>query len=253
MSDVCARGCRYPGRHIPSCPDVPAVLQLIVNDPTRCRGCLPVLAARGAMICDRCIQRLTTTLQDAPDLCAHLRSLVDPMRAQVFDQEKPGRNGVSIAQAPVNVDLIDAEADVFEILSWWASFFGDSTQYAESLPSTATPEDVYSVTKWASDYVLLNMERVRNDSWVVMFSRKVIDWPDDRESWTICKALAKFPLFMPAHWAKRPCPACHLRTVRVTPPRREPHVVSFECRSCGWVPPAGHLDSWAQYLEGMPV
>lgn len=228
------------GRHLPTAGDC------------GCWGCLPALAADGALICTRCLQRLRAALADSPDLCAHLRSMIDPLKSGWnFDRERGSRLRAAEAPAPVNVDLIDAGNDIITTLSWWATFFGDDTTYRVEggFPSTTTPEEAYSVAKWAADYLINNLQRISNDSWVVMFSRAVIDWPTDEREWTIRKALATFPMESRATWSARPCPSCDLRTVRVTPPRREGVPVEYVCRGCGWVPPRGEEELWEMYFN----
>ncbi|TFD74718.1 hypothetical protein [Cryobacterium fucosi] len=214
-----------------------------------------MLAYQGAMICEGCADRLRSTIGDAADLCAHIRSMVDPLKAQVFDREKLSGGKLSHSPAPVSVDLLDAGTDVYDILSWWASYFGDPTVY-RPLPVSLSPEEVHAAVKWPADFLLFRFEQVCNDSWVVMFSRKVIDWPeqpegpDETEGWTIWKALLRFPLERPAHWAVKPCPACGVRTVRVTPPRRGNDPTLYVCRSCTWFPPFVERELWTQYFEG---
>lgn len=240
MGRVCARGCKVRGRH-----SVPHPVGF------ECSGCLLAEAEHGALLCGRCLERLKATLKQAPDLLAHLRALSNPIRAQVFDQDKLSSGKIPFSPAPLNVDLIDAESEVFSVLGWWASYFGDPTEYTDALPSWATPSEVLHVAEWATDYLLLNMQRIGNDALVVTFSRRVLDWPDDPEGWTIAKALARFPLVERGRWGKKPCPACRARTVWVTPPAVVPGVAGYRCKGCGWVPAREELELWAVYFEGV--
>lgn len=202
------------------------------------------------MICAPCLKRLRSTLQDAADLCAHIRSMVDPMKAHAFEIE-PTFGQVPFAPAPLNVDLIDAGNEVIITLTWWASYFGDDTVYhtGEGFPSTVTEEEAYAVAKWASDYLLINLERISNDGLVVLFSRSVIDLPADRDGWTIRKALKRFPLEARSFWSSRPCPGCGLRGVRVDPPAREGMRTDYRCQGCLWEPPELERELWEMYFK----
>lgn len=211
---------------------------------------MPVMAGEGAHICDRCARRLKATITAAPDLCAHLRSLVDPLKATVYDSDGGTGARSPFPPSPVNVDLIDAGTFVVSTLAWWANYFGDPSVYRREFLSAKTPEEAYQISKWAADYLLFNFEKVLNDSWVDMFSRRVIDWPEHRGDWTILKALARFPLSEPSYWAKRPCPSCGLRTVRVSTPLHEGAEMVFECRNCQWAPRPDELESWMDYFVG---
>lgn len=214
-----------------------------------CSGCLPVSAAEGALLCPRCLARLKEALTDAPDVCVLLRSMIDPLGAQSFEPTYGTK--APFAPAPVRADLIDAGDDILKTLIWWARYYGDTSNYKrweDGVVAGASPEKVGRVVKWAADYLLFNMAEIQNDAFVVMMSRKILDWPDDWGEWTIQKARSRFPLYPTIHWAPTPCPHCGLRAVRVTPAVAGGS--SYQCRKCHWEPPAGELDSWAEYLEG---
>lgn len=240
MTDrVCGRGCVTRGRHMATC----------LGDP--CRGCEPVEAADDALLCERCCQRLIQTLKQAPELIAHLRSLVDPLKAQAFKDDKLAMGKASFPPAPVNVDLFDAERDIITVLAFWAGAFGDRSQYRvdNGFPSSTSPEGAYGVAKWASDYLVFNMQRILNDDRVVGFSRAILDPPKDSHEWTLSKALRRFPLHdVKTRWATRPCPYCGLRAVLVTLPTFVGEPVQFECRGCLWVPSSLGLDEWSTYF-----
>lgn len=236
---VCGRGCVARARHNPNC---------MGGD---CPGCLPILAAEGAMLCPRCMARLKEALTDAPDICALLRSMIDPLGAQSFEPTYGTK--APFAPAPVRADLLDAGDDILKTLIWWAQYYGDTSNYkrwVDGVAPGATPEKVRRVVKWAADFLLFNMDEIKNDSFVVMMSRKILDWPDDWGEWTIQKARSRFPLYPTVHWAPTPCPHCGVRSVRVTPARIEGEQTGYVCRKCAWEPPAGEIDSWAEYLEG---
>ena len=226
------------------------------------RGCTyrdsddTVPASHGSLLCDRCLQRLRRTLQDAPDLLGHLRSLVDPQKAQVYDEEKPGGRPASSSRPPMSADLVDAADAVLETLVYWARYFGDTTDYKRwtSLPAGAGPVRSHGAADWAAQYLLMNLERIGNDSLVRLFAGAVLDVPRDPEpqehvEWTIAKALQRWPLEERPKFAKLPCPGCELRGVLVRPPRREGQERTYECKGCGWVPPILERELWAMYFE----
>lgn len=222
----------------------------------RCqRGCTTksgewIEAEYDSWLCVDCGTRLLQNLGDAADLLAHMRALIDPMKAQTYDSERLSGGKIPFSPAPVNVDLIDAQEELFSILATWARKLGDRTQYASSISASATPEEVFAAADWAASYLLLNKQRLLNLLDVVELTFLVIDYPTDPERWTFAKALAQFPIVAPSRWSKRPCPHCDLRTVRITPPRY-PHVPTrYLCTSCQWEPGI-ERDIWILYFEGV--
>jgi hypothetical protein len=252
---ACGRGCRYRERHLETCTGQAAGrAQGYGVEP--CRGCVAARTVPGTNLCTRCLRRLREVLAAAPELCAHIRSMIAPVRSGWhFDRDRGGRRPRPGAPAPMSVDLLDAGDEVIQILAGWAEAFGDDPgPYAEvrnGFPSSTTPEGAFTVAKWASDYLVLNLERIAGDTAAVMFTRHVLDFPPDPADWTIRKALARFPLEQEGSWSRMPCPSarCGMRTVWVTPPRRSGDATRHTCRSCGWSPPAGEEESWSEYFE----
>ncbi len=251
----CGRGCRYRGRHLVTCIAQTAE-QAGAYGVEACGGCMPARTVPGANLCTRCIRRLRELLTDAPELCAHIRSMIAPVRSGWhFDRDRGARRPRTGSPAPMSVDLLDASDEVIQILAGWAEAFGDdAAPYADvrgGFGASTTPETAFTVAKWASDYLLSNLERIAGDTAAVMFSRHVLDFPTDSADWTIRKALARFPLEQGGSWARMPCPfpGCGMRTVWVTPPRREGEPMRYACRSCGWSPPPVEWESWSAYFE----
>ena len=256
----CIRGCVYRDGHTPGCAgDVRSASYA----GERCTGCEPAPALEGALICEHCMNRLRRTLTDAPDLCAHLRSLIDPSKAAVYDQEKLGGKPPSESQPPMSADLVDAADAVLQILVYWARYFGDITGYrkhADGFRSTISIEQAHGVAQWATDYLLANLETIANDTLVRLFAAAVIDSPADPDpkssvEWTIAKALRRWPMTERPRFARLPCPGCELRTVLVRPPRSEGDERLYECtnEACGWRPPREETDLWVLYFEAAGV
>lgn len=207
------------------------------------------------MLCRRCMRRLRDALNQSAELCAHLRAMIVPLRAQAYDDREIGSPGAaSFAPAPLDLDLVDAGDAIIDVLRWWSQYFGDRTTYgtSEGFAAGSSVASVYVSAKWAADYLLFNFERIVNDSWIVMFSRKVLDWPADRGDWTIHKALSRWPLSVPVYWSTRPCPnpVCGFRTIRVTPPGRPGADFGFICKACHWEPPVDDVEAWHAYFHG---
>lgn len=255
----CARGCCYRGKHLDECVwgneqyDRDHLREMGLPE---CGGCMPARTVPETNLCTRCMRRLRDLLEDAPDLVAHIRSMIDPRKSGWnFDREKGSRPSLVASPSPMNVELIDASNEVGQILAGWAEAFGDSTVYhlRDGFPSTVTPEEAYGVASWASQYLVNNLDRIAGTSDAAWFSRHVLDFPEGADDWTIRKALARYPMEARAKWATEPCPAegCGLRTIRVQPPRRPGDDTTYRCRSCGWEPPAEERETWAIYFEGV--
>jgi len=258
----CIRGCVYRGRHLHTCPEASGAARLIhaiFGSAERCNGCEPVPAADSALICERDIRVLRRNINDAPDLCSHLRSLIDPQKAQVYDQEKLGGKPPSESQPPMSADLVDAADEVLAILTYFAEVFGDEMTYTtHTIPAGTDSEQAYYLARTPAWYLLENLPGIVNDVRVVGFARVVIDCPADEDPkaeilWTIAKAARRWPLHERGTFSKLPCPRCEKRVVFRRPPRVEGEEVGYECRdeACGWVPPAEETVLWAVYFEGV--
>jgi len=219
MTDrVCVRGCTVQGVHYATCPDY--------GDPEgACRGCAPVAARDGVLLCERCYGKLLRRLEVAPDLVAHLRSIADPLKAAVYDRVMVGGSGSTEAPAPVAADLIDASADIMHALQGQPLVAGESSEgaYWKALDAVGYLTDHYDE--------LANDEGAILEWWRLVMSGELAEHPD---FWTITRALSRWPLEDRRTWAKQPCPECGLRSVKITPPRHRYARTWFACSGCGW-------------------
>lgn len=252
---LCIRGCVYRDAHLLGCTGDP---RSSAYDGHQCGGCEPAPALDGSLLCDHCTRRLRNQLAEAPDLVAHLRSLIDPQKAQVYDREKLGGKPPSESQPPMSADLVDAADAVQQILVWWAGWFGDTTDYRrwKSVPAGAGAVRAHGAADWAAQYLLSHMETIGNDSMVRLFAAAVLDVPHDPNpaehvEWTIAKVARRWQMRERPRFARMPCPRCELRVVLVRPPRREGDERTYQCNNerCGWDPPENEREIWAMYFE----
>lgn len=258
MTDrVCVRGCFYPGQHLPNCPDASPysrLLYAIVTKavPAKCGGCLPREAWEGALLCEGCIRRTRRVLEQAPDLCEHIRSMIDPLKSGWnFDRELVSGGGGEMP-APVKAALLDAGDYVIAKLTWYAEYFGDVNygRFKDGWPSDVSPERAYQVTYWAAEYLIEKLPEIANDSAVLGFTEKVIGVPGGDE-WSVAKALGRFPIQDRATWSRTPCPECKKKTVKITPPRYQGGMVRYRCSGCEWSPSILQQKRWDHYFEGV--
>jgi predicted RNA-binding Zn-ribbon protein involved in translation (DUF1610 family) len=184
-----------------------------------------VSARQGALICDRCYGRLRRTLEAIPDLVGHLRSIADPLKAQVYDRVLVQGSAPEVAPAPVAADLLDALHDIMQTIG------------AGQLVPGASADVAYDQALGAVSFLLEQYDVLVNDY------DAVVDWwevvmspsrPDAPEFWTVARALGRWPMEDRRRWAKEPCPECGLRSVKITPPRHRKAHAWFACSSCGW-------------------
>lgn len=122
MSDdrICIRGCTKRGIHYATCelsgPDYDGAFP--------CTGCAPKECREGSFWCDTCFGRTRRLLDDAPDLLARLRSIIDPSKATPLDQVRV-RVMSSEPAAAVASDPLDAITNIGEVLGVWESFHRD--------------------------------------------------------------------------------------------------------------------------------
>lgn len=244
MSDrVCLRGCVLRGRHL-----VPH------GEHEVCSGCLPVEAMGGAYLCEACVVRLRRVLTEAPDLVAHLRSMVDPMRSG-WNWDRPNLSrSPGGSKLPMNTDLIEAADETIGILTHFADVFGDEMDYSQRrhLEAGASAIEAYDAARLPAWYLLDNLGWIVNDLRVEGFVRAVLGPNADPEDWTIARALGRWPLRDRAKFAQSPCPECKLRMVMVKPPRHAWDRKAFECLNpkCGWRPPGSEYEDWVEHFEG---
>lgn len=219
-----------------------------------CAGCLPVEAMQGALLCEACAAHLQRVLSDAPDLVAHLRSMVDPRRSGWnFDRVKlSGRSSGS--KLPMNTELIEAADETLGILTHFADVFGDEMDYTgrRTLPAGSGSVAAYDAARLPAWYLLDNLGWIINDIRVEGFVRAVLGPNADPEDWTIARALGRWPMRDRARRAKAACPDCDLMTVLVKPPRHKGDRFVYECRNpkCGWRPSASEYEDWVDVFEG---
>lgn len=260
----CIRGCVYPGYHLRTCDEASAegrLLHAIFGGRVkRCEGCQPVPTTAGSLLCRKDHERLVETLDLVPDLCAYLRSIVDPLRATAYDDAKGFGSKAVEAPAPLNLAALDAASEVVEIVAGWAKWFGSvetAMRLADGFPSWVGSEVAHLASKVAVDYLIENLiegQHIAGDPMILDIYAVVCGYPpksdQTKDSWTVRKALDRFPTADRSSWAKQPCPneSCGQRSVRVTPPNREGEPTRFRCKACGWSPVAAEADVWAEYF-----
>lgn len=227
----CIRGCTQKGEHFAACASYG-------KDDGDCRGCVPVAARDGALICERCYRRLRRHLEDAADLVGHLRSMADPMKAAVYDKVMVSASKPE-APAPVAADLVDAADHIVRTLRAWALFvqFGEGHPWrAQGLEAGIDAESAFEDANGCAEVILEELDRLANDSHQIpALCEGVLDMHGREPAyWTIADALARYPLNDRPRWAMAPCPSCDLKTVRVIPPRRRGQSFRYLCRECGW-------------------
>lgn len=243
MDRVCVRGCTIRGRHLVPHSEVEV-----------CSGCLPVEAMRGSLLCEACVERLRRVISDAPDLVAHLRSMVDPRRSGWnFDRAKlSGRRAGS--KLPMNTELVEAADETLAILTHFADVFGDEMDYTgrRSYPAGTGAVAAYDLARLPAWFLLDNLGWIVNDARVEGFVRAVLGPNADPEDWTIARALSRWPMFERARYAKVPCPQCNLRMIYRKPPRHHGDQLAYECRNpkCGWRPARSEYQDWVDEFEG---
>lgn len=228
----CARGCARPGEHYAACPDYGTT-------DGACKGCVPIEAAEGMLVCDRCARAIRHALDDAPDLIAHLRSIADPTKATAYDRERSGAGRIDLP-APVAADIIDASNDIMMTLREWAlhvQFGAKHPWQSKPLEPGIDAAAAYDDARACVDVIVADLDRILNhhleaanlhDALLKRSADRSPSW------WSVGEALGRWPLEDRAHWATQPCPDCGMRSVRVRPPRRAHDVARYRCTQCGW-------------------
>lgn len=218
MSRPCVRGCTVEGVHYATCAD-------FGRPDGECKGCAPVEARDGVLLCDRCYGRLRRRLEVVPDLVAHLRVICDPLKAARYDRIPVQTSGPDGSPAPVPVDVLDALRDIMHAIQ------------ARQLEPGAESDVAYYAALDAVGYLLENYDELANDRdgilqwWQLVMSRDLEDAPG---FWTITGALSRWPLEDRRRFAEQPCPECGLRSVAISPPRHRYSLIWLACTSCGW-------------------
>ena len=220
MTDrFCVRGCTTPGVHFATCPDY------ALGDAGSCKGCAPVEARDGVLICSRCYDRLRRRLEVAPDLIAHLRVLADPLKAFDYTRVRVQTSASEGSPAPVPADLLDACRDIMHAIQ------------GGQLDPGAASDAAYRQALGAVGYLLAHYDELANDGDTILAWWRLVmsfELPEDPEFWTITKALSRWPLDDRRKWAQQPCPECGTRSVKITPPRHRHARTWLDCANCGW-------------------
>lgn len=238
----CVRGCVQPGGHFANCASF---------GPTgddSCTGCVPVPRAdgHGSLLCRRCASRVKSLLDATPDLLAHIRTLVDPMKATQYDKEPTSGGSGKTAPPPVPVELLDAGDEVMTIL--WRGLRTLETGEVPSGRVTITPgTEAPEIHDWSRDLVDSLLDRFDEFAAIELigpFADVVLEAPANPDGWTIAKAMRRWSLQDKPWWAAQPCPiaSCGLRAVKVTPPAVPGEATSYRCESCKWEASAADLE-----------
>lgn len=214
----------------------------------RCTG----TALHGILLCHRCTDRIRDALDTAPDLIAQLGALIDPRRAQLYDQEALSRSKLVTGQAPMSVDLIDARDHIAASAVKWAKHYGDPREYlyySRGVPSTATPEAAAVMVRHAAEWVTTACELDNTDD-VIGLTRDLLGDPDDPTSWSVTRARARFmPPEKPGIVKGERCPGCTLHTIRRTPAGAHGEDVTYDCLGCGWTPAPAEYEQYRSLFD----
>ncbi|MDN3309578.1 hypothetical protein QWJ90_01400 [Microbacterium oryzae] len=244
------RGCVKRGEHFAGCSNYGRA-----PVDAECRGCVPVEAREGALICDRDYRRLRRLLDDAPDLIGLIRSKADPSKSGWnMDREIVGGSRADLAPAPVDADLVDAGEQLTSRLAEWSRFLRHGVAPLHRAPGLAPGAGADVAHALAREYavdILDRLDDVVNDrdnvlalcSWTLdQWIHDELDRSEEDRSWTLTRALNRWSLVERAWWAAQPCPnedgmgGCGLKSVRVFPPRTPAGRTRFVCQSpaCDW-------------------
>lgn len=238
----CARGCTQRGEHFAACPDY------VSGGPGTCRGCRPREAAEGSLICGRCFHRLKSMILATPDMLAHLRAMIDPLKAMVYDKDPGGGGARTHAPPPVPVELLDA-ADYITTLLWSAVevIEGRSPVGRMQVPVRAGVVVMHDFASHNARVIAEGLSALSARDEVVLFADAVIGRPASRDEWTLRTIFERWSLREEPWWAAQPCPvpACSLRAVKVTPPEFPGGETNYQCVKCEWSAPHDDDGFWA--------
>jgi hypothetical protein len=261
---VCIRGCTHrDGRHLAACVDygIPLDEDGYPVREASCRGCVPVDARDGAMICDRCYRGIRRHLEDAADVVAHLRSVADPTKAAVYDRVNVSASRPDIP-APVAAVLIDSGDSIVRLLfaaSHWVEHGVMPAGVHRGLPPGCPADVAFDTVNGFAMLLLADLDQLANDHHVVEVAEVLLTRHDGDPAgwpwWSVADALARWPLDDRERWATTECPSCTCKTVRVTPPRRAGMSTRFRCTTCTFDKTDRDDDGlWAEaFAEPVPV
>ncbi|KJQ54664.1 hypothetical protein [Microbacterium sp. SA39] len=213
----CIRGCTVPGLHYAAC-------ESYGRSDGLCTGCVTAASRDDALVCGRCYGRLHRTLDRAPELVEHVRTLTGNVSAKRYDSEV-SHGAAAHTRAPASADMLDAYRDVMATIG------------VSHLATLVTPESARTAAEGAVRELLAHFDQIANDAdsfaqwWQIVVAQEV---PTHPEFWTISRVLARWPLQDRRRWASAPCPACDLMSVSITPPARPLAPVWYSCTSCDW-------------------
>jgi hypothetical protein len=189
---------------------------------------------------------MRAVLEAAPDLLAHIRTLVDPLKATQYDREPTSGGAGRMAPPPVPVELLDAGDEIMTIL--WrgsrAALRGEIPPWRVVVPPGMGGAEIHGWSRMLVRSILADFDQFAASSMFGAFVEAVIGEPADKDGWTIAKALRRWGLREKPWWAVQPCPiaSCGLRSVRVTPPAVPGDATGYRCEGCGWEAGEADLD-----------
>lgn len=233
MSDrYCIRGCMARDSHLAACERSGEKYEGV----NPCRGCAPVDARDGVLICERCYRRLRRYLEDAADVVGHLRSIADPTKAAAYDRVRVQSSSIEIP-APVAADLIDASNDITTTMNMWANHVAGEDRPGAGLGAGATADAAHDIVQLAVDVILEDLDVLAHDSHQIgaLCDGVVIVNGGAPEVWTVADAAVRWPLEDSPRWAQAACPSCDLLAVRVQP-GRSGRPARYRCSTddCDW-------------------
>ncbi|WP_336647547.1 hypothetical protein [Microbacterium sp. MMO-10] len=202
-----------------------------------------------SLICGRCFARTKGLLEGVPDMLAHIRAQIDPLRATVYDKEPGGGGARTHAPPPVPVELLDA-ADYIVTLLWSSQEVvqGRMPHGSMQVPVSAGVAVLHDFASAAVAEILAGLGDLSKREEIVPLADAVIGRPASRDEWTLRTVFERWSLREEPWWAAQPCPvpACGLRAVKVTPPELPGDETRYECVKCGWLAPADDDGFWAE-------
>ncbi|MGX9348138.1 hypothetical protein [Microbacterium sp. KNMS] len=226
----CVRGCVVRDEHRDECSTAAA-------ERFPCRGCVPIVARAGAMVCERCYRTLRGYLEDAADMVGLLRSIADPSKSS-WNFDRIVTAGRVDLPAPVQSEIIDASNDITVTLRAWAyDLLGvERDGDPRGLEAGADAAAAFEAVVACADIVLAELDAIANDAVAVLKLWADVAQRSEGEPsrWTVADAVARWPLNDRPRTAEQPCPECEQYAVRVIPSRRAGRPTRYLCRECDW-------------------
>lgn len=236
---ACASGCTIRGEHTTAC------------DHATCRGCLPRPIDDPRTICDRCEGALRHDLVAAPDLVAHLRTLLEPAVGEPIEHlGKTAKHPTP--PAPLNVSAVAAADDLHAQLASWVLLVIDERRvsgpsWVGSIVRPGTKRKTAGEVVYEDPRVIGVRDpasTARLVRWLLPHTQWVAEqpWAADMvgEVTRLVRTLtARWPTEERPTYLPVPCPACGCETLVRTAPRWEGAPVMISCYlvGCGHVVP----------------